>query len=189
MSRRRKTQEKRFIDCKNDAPLQKSENISEIIKNMKPCSVPLKRLNLQELANISLSVSTDSSTQLSVILEKHVKKEEEEKIARQHEIKQQREFELEKLRFDSTISSPLTVLIKIVPNFDIRDGNIVLFLILFERRAKRIGVDSCMFSYEGGRENRRDLKFVRIKCGQETLKAVIDTGAQISVVRADVVEG
>ncbi|GFW36346.1 retrovirus-related Pol polyprotein from transposon opus [Trichonephila clavipes] len=34
-----------------------------------------------------------------------------------------------------------------------------------------------------------ELKFVRIKYGNEILKAVIDTGAQISVVRADVVEG
>ncbi|GFW07119.1 retrovirus-related Pol polyprotein from transposon opus [Trichonephila clavipes] len=34
-----------------------------------------------------------------------------------------------------------------------------------------------------------ELKFVRIKCGNEILKAVIDTGVQISVVRADVVEG
>ncbi|GFX98511.1 retrovirus-related Pol polyprotein from transposon opus [Trichonephila clavipes] len=34
-----------------------------------------------------------------------------------------------------------------------------------------------------------ELKFVRIKCGNEILKAVIDTGTQISMVRADVVEG
>ncbi|GFW18471.1 retrovirus-related Pol polyprotein from transposon opus [Trichonephila clavipes] len=34
-----------------------------------------------------------------------------------------------------------------------------------------------------------ELKFVRIKCGNEILKVVIDTGAQIYVVRADVVEG
>ncbi|GFW35849.1 retrovirus-related Pol polyprotein from transposon opus [Trichonephila clavipes] len=34
-----------------------------------------------------------------------------------------------------------------------------------------------------------ELQFVHIKCGKEILKAVIDTGAQISVVRADVVEG
>ncbi|GFX74090.1 retrovirus-related Pol polyprotein from transposon opus [Trichonephila clavipes] len=34
-----------------------------------------------------------------------------------------------------------------------------------------------------------ELKFVRIKCGNEILKAVIDTGDQIFVVRADVVEG
>ncbi|GFX52871.1 retrovirus-related Pol polyprotein from transposon opus [Trichonephila clavipes] len=34
-----------------------------------------------------------------------------------------------------------------------------------------------------------ELQFVHIKCGNEILKAVIDTGAQISVVRADVVEG
>ncbi|GFY25298.1 uncharacterized protein TNCV_2484181 [Trichonephila clavipes] len=33
------------------------------------------------------------------------------------------------------------------------------------------------------------LKFVRIKCGNKILKAVIDTGAQISMIRADVVEG
>ncbi|GFV89302.1 uncharacterized protein TNCV_4151231 [Trichonephila clavipes] len=30
---------------------------------------------------------------------------------------------------------------KIIPNFDIRDGNIVLFLTLFERQEKRIGVE------------------------------------------------
>ncbi|GFX83696.1 uncharacterized protein TNCV_349601 [Trichonephila clavipes] len=34
-----------------------------------------------------------------------------------------------------------------------------------------------------------ELKLVRIKCGNEIMKAVIDTGAQISMVRADVVEG
>ncbi|GFY07797.1 uncharacterized protein TNCV_4287331 [Trichonephila clavipes] len=34
-----------------------------------------------------------------------------------------------------------------------------------------------------------ELQSVLIKCGNEILKAVIDTGAQISVVRADVVEG
>ncbi|GFT20473.1 retrovirus-related Pol polyprotein from transposon opus [Trichonephila clavipes] len=34
-----------------------------------------------------------------------------------------------------------------------------------------------------------ELQSVHIKCGNEILKAVIDTGAQISVVRADVVEG
>ncbi|GFV62599.1 retrovirus-related Pol polyprotein from transposon opus [Trichonephila clavipes] len=34
-----------------------------------------------------------------------------------------------------------------------------------------------------------ELQSVHLKCGNEILKAVIDTGAQISVVRADVVEG
>ncbi|GFW21484.1 retrovirus-related Pol polyprotein from transposon opus [Trichonephila clavipes] len=34
-----------------------------------------------------------------------------------------------------------------------------------------------------------ELQFVYIKCGNEILKAVINTGAQISMVRADVVEG
>ncbi|GFV89301.1 retrovirus-related Pol polyprotein from transposon opus [Trichonephila clavipes] len=34
-----------------------------------------------------------------------------------------------------------------------------------------------------------ELKFIRIKCGNEILKAVINKGAQISVVRADAVEG
>ncbi|GFW96235.1 retrovirus-related Pol polyprotein from transposon opus [Trichonephila clavipes] len=84
--------------------------------------------------------------QLSVILEERLERESEEKI------QQQREFELEKMRleiersrFDSENLSPLKTsvsdLIKIIPNFDIRDGDIVLFLTLFERQAKRIGVE------------------------------------------------
>ncbi|GFS80789.1 cationic amino acid transporter 2 [Trichonephila clavipes] len=45
--------------------------------------------------------------------------------------------------------------------------------------------------YSPAKENEKidELQFVHIKCGNEILKAVIDTGAQISVVRADVVEG
>ncbi|GFS60079.1 retrovirus-related Pol polyprotein from transposon opus [Trichonephila clavipes] len=84
--------------------------------------------------------------QLSVILEERLERESKEKI------QQQREFELEKMRleiersrFDSEHLSPLKTsvsdLIKIIPNFDIRDGDIVLFLTLFERQAKRIGVE------------------------------------------------
>ncbi|GFT31847.1 hypothetical protein TNCV_2035751 [Trichonephila clavipes] len=88
--------------------------------------------------------------QLSVILEERFERESEEKIARQLAIEeekiarqlaieqQQREFELEKMRleiersrFDSENLSPLKTsvsdLIKIIPNFDIRDGDIVLF--------------------------------------------------------------
>ncbi|GFS59750.1 hypothetical protein TNCV_332131 [Trichonephila clavipes] len=103
--------------------------------------------------------------QLSVILEERFERESEEKIARQLAIEeekiarqlaieqQQREFELEKMRleiersrFDSENLSPLKTsvsdLIKIIPNFDIRDGDIVLFLTLFERQAKRIGVEN-----------------------------------------------
>ncbi|GFU17986.1 CCHC-type domain-containing protein [Trichonephila clavipes] len=47
------------------------------------------------------------------------------------------------------------------------------------------------FRYIPAKENEKidELQFVHIKCGNEILKAVIDTGAQISVVRADVVEG
>ncbi|GFU03966.1 hypothetical protein TNCV_198511 [Trichonephila clavipes] len=81
--------------------------------------------------------------QLSVILEERLERESKEKI------QQQREFELEKMRleiersrFDPENLSPLKTnvsdLIKIIPNFDIRDGDIVLFLTLFERQAKRI---------------------------------------------------
>ncbi|GFW13014.1 CCHC-type domain-containing protein [Trichonephila clavipes] len=84
--------------------------------------------------------------QLSVILEERLERESKEKI------QQQREFELEKMRleiersrFDPENLSPLKTsvsdLIKIIPNFDIRDGDIVLFLTLFERQAKRIGVE------------------------------------------------
>ncbi|GFT34663.1 retrovirus-related Pol polyprotein from transposon 297 [Trichonephila clavipes] len=84
--------------------------------------------------------------QLSVILEERLERESKEKI------QQQREFELEKMRleiersrFDPENLSPLKTsvsdLIKIIPNFDIMDGDIVLFLTLFERQAKRIGVE------------------------------------------------
>ncbi|GFV82624.1 hypothetical protein TNCV_1618531 [Trichonephila clavipes] len=38
-------------------------------------------------------------------------------------------------------------------------------------------------------EKINELKFVHIQCGNEILKAVIDTGAQISVIREDVVKG
>ncbi|GFS63378.1 hypothetical protein TNIN_241231 [Trichonephila inaurata madagascariensis] len=82
-------------------------------------------------------------------------------MARQHSIvqqREQREFDLEKMRleierslFDSGNSSPLKTsvsdLIKIFPNFDIRDGDIVLFLALFERQAKRIGVNKANCSF------------------------------------------
>ncbi|GFT54267.1 CCHC-type domain-containing protein [Trichonephila clavipes] len=71
--------------------------------------------------------------QLSVILEERLERESEEKI------QQQREFELEKMRleiersrFDSENLSPLKTKV---------DGDIVLFLTLFERQAKRIGVE------------------------------------------------
>ncbi|GFX77452.1 retrovirus-related Pol polyprotein from transposon 297 [Trichonephila clavipes] len=91
--------------------------------------------------------------QLSVILEERFERESEEKIARQLAIEQQqREFELEKMRLEiersrfdsenlSLLKTSVSDLIKIIPNFDIRDGDIVLFLTLFERQAKRIGVE------------------------------------------------
>ncbi|GFX90370.1 hypothetical protein TNCV_3849451 [Trichonephila clavipes] len=41
----------------------------------------------------------------------------------------------------SPLKTSVSDLIKIIPNFDIRDGDIVLFLTLFERQAKRIGVE------------------------------------------------
>ncbi|GFU17389.1 CCHC-type domain-containing protein [Trichonephila clavipes] len=71
-------------------------------------------------------------------------RENTEKIARQRAIeKQQRE--IERSRFDSEnlslLKTSVSNLIKIIPNFDIRDGDIVLFLTLFERQVKRIGVE------------------------------------------------
>ncbi|GFU57521.1 CCHC-type domain-containing protein [Trichonephila clavipes] len=84
--------------------------------------------------------------QLSVILEERLERESKEKI------QQQREFELEKMRLEiersrfdpenlSSLKTSVSDLIKIIPNFDIRDGDIALFLTLFERQAKRIGVE------------------------------------------------
>ena len=36
-----------------------------------------------------------------------------------------------------------------------------------------------------GKDKIDDLQYVNVKCGQKTLKAVIDTGAQISVLREE----
>ncbi|GFT09489.1 transposon Ty3-I Gag-Pol polyprotein [Trichonephila clavipes] len=47
----------------------------------------------------------------------------------------------ERFERETRLKTSVSDLIKIIPNFDIRDGDIVLFLTLFERQAKRIGVE------------------------------------------------
>ncbi|GFW26029.1 hypothetical protein TNCV_3317011 [Trichonephila clavipes] len=127
---------------------------------MSSIPVPLKTRRVGQRCTLNLSRAETSSqyhnwgskdyeeefvrAQLSVILEERFERESEEKIARQHAIEQeQREFELEKMRLeiersrsDSEKLSPLKTSVS-----DIRDGDIVLFLTLFERQAKRIGVE------------------------------------------------
>ncbi|GFW56289.1 retrovirus-related Pol polyprotein from transposon opus [Trichonephila clavipes] len=61
----------------------------------------------------------------------------------------------------------------------------------FQEQSSAILTAKVIPVYSPAKENEKidELQFVHIKCGNEILKAVIDTGAQISVVRADVVEG
>ncbi|GFV44952.1 CCHC-type domain-containing protein [Trichonephila clavipes] len=47
----------------------------------------------------------------------------------------------ERFERETRLKTSVSDLIKIIPNFDIRDGDIVLFLTLFERQAKRIGAE------------------------------------------------
>ena len=97
-----------------------------------------------------------TKNQLEIIIEKRKLREEQEKEElklREEQEKQKREheFELERIRLENERfkiepnSSENKVntyeLTKIVPKFEMKDGDIVLFLTLFERQAKRINVE------------------------------------------------
>ncbi|GFW28784.1 retrovirus-related Pol polyprotein from transposon opus [Trichonephila clavipes] len=76
----------------------------------------------------------------------------------------------------------------------VRDQLSVILEERFEREKQSSAILTAKVAipvYSPAKENEKidELQFVHIKCGNEILKAVIDTGAQISVVRADVVEG
>ncbi|GFS50208.1 hypothetical protein TNIN_425101 [Trichonephila inaurata madagascariensis] len=101
---------------------------------------------------------------LSVISEELVERETEGKIARQHAIEQMRlESELHKLRLE---------------NESIRSN---------VRRTRVAQILRCLPMTELSDTLR--VVHVKVKGEQEMVNAVIDTGAQMPVVRADVVEG
>ncbi|GFW21821.1 hypothetical protein TNCV_1235461 [Trichonephila clavipes] len=81
---------------------------------------------------------------------------EDRKLREQQEFEKEKErldgeFQLEKLRlenerlkgFTSTPEDKVSIyeLMKVVPKFEMKDGDIVLFLTLFERQAKRVGLE------------------------------------------------
>ncbi|GFT11733.1 hypothetical protein TNCV_3683941 [Trichonephila clavipes] len=134
---------------------------------------------------------------LSVILEEHVERETEEKIARQHAIEQLlMESELHKVRLEiesirsnvrwtSCAEDPK----KTSSNYRISIGTVEAHL-RETSPAVLMAEATIPVTTPINEEKGMDvLKIVHVKGEQEMVNAVIDTGAQMPVVRADVVEG
>ncbi|GFW86586.1 CCHC-type domain-containing protein [Trichonephila clavipes] len=96
-----------------------------------------------------------SKNLLTIVVEDRKLREQQEVVRKQQEFEKERErldreFELEKLRLESERLKGLTStpeakvsiyeLTKVVPKFEMKDGDIVVFLTLFERKAKRVGI-------------------------------------------------
>ncbi|GFV05581.1 CCHC-type domain-containing protein [Trichonephila clavipes] len=88
--------------------------------------------------------------------QQEVVREQQEVVREQQEFEKEkerldREFQLEKLRLENERLKGLTntpeakvsiyELTKVVPKFEMKDGDIVLFFTLFEPQAKRVGID------------------------------------------------
>ncbi|GFW61282.1 uncharacterized protein TNCV_3377971 [Trichonephila clavipes] len=220
-----------------------------------------------------------SKNLLTIVVEDRKLREQQEVVRKQQEFEKERErldreFQLEKLRLESERLKGLTStpeakvsiyeLTKVVPKFEMKDGDIVVFLTLFERQARELAskkdtgaeifrqkfvkhqrnpaqswrdfvfeIPSYFEEWLGGlgvndfeglknlmitdqlkrrvpgdkkkevvtarvsipvsvpintRNGIDDLQLVDIKCGQTSIKAVIDTGAQISVLREDLID-
>ncbi|GFX47499.1 CCHC-type domain-containing protein [Trichonephila clavipes] len=96
-----------------------------------------------------------SKNLLTIIVEDRKLREQQEMVREQQEFENEkkkldREFQLEKLRLENEMLKGLTSipeakvsiyeLTKVVPKFEMKDGDIVLFFILFERQAKRVSI-------------------------------------------------
>ncbi|GFX77569.1 hypothetical protein TNCV_4026191 [Trichonephila clavipes] len=136
---------------------------------------------------------------LSVISEERVERETEEKIARQHAIKQLRlESELHKLRLEiESIRSNVRRMNcaedpkKTSSNYRISIGRAeehVRETFPAVLMAEAMILVTTPIREEKGMDDLR-VVHVKVKGEQEMVNAVIDTGAQMPVVRADVVEG
>ncbi|GFU85829.1 hypothetical protein TNCV_2036601 [Trichonephila clavipes] len=94
-----------------------------------------------------------SKNLLTIVVEDRKLREQQEVVRKQQEFEKERErldreFQLEKLRLESERLKGLTStpeakvsiyeLTKVVPKFEMKDGDIVVFLTLFERQAKRV---------------------------------------------------
>ncbi|GFW15258.1 CCHC-type domain-containing protein [Trichonephila clavipes] len=97
-----------------------------------------------------------SKNLLTIVVEDRKLREQQEVVRKQQEFEKERErldreFQLEKLRLESERLKGLTStpeakvsiyeLTKVVPKFEMKDGDIVVFLTLFERQAKRVGIE------------------------------------------------
>ncbi|GFT89397.1 hypothetical protein TNCV_4386841 [Trichonephila clavipes] len=96
-----------------------------------------------------------SKNLLTIVVEDRKLREQQEVVQKQQEFEKERErldreFQLEKLRLESERLKGLTStpeakvsiyeLTKVVSKFEMKDGDIVVFLTLFERQAKRVGI-------------------------------------------------
>ncbi|GFW75336.1 CCHC-type domain-containing protein [Trichonephila clavipes] len=97
-----------------------------------------------------------SKNLLTIVVEDRKLREQQEVVRKQQEFEKERErldreFQLEKLRLESERLKGLTStpeakvsiyeLTKVVPKFEMKDGDIVVFLTLFERQAKKLGIE------------------------------------------------
>ncbi|GFY70528.1 hypothetical protein TNIN_303911 [Trichonephila inaurata madagascariensis] len=134
---------------------------------------------------------------LSVISEKRVERETEEKIARQHAIEQLRlESELHKLRLEIESIQSNARRTSYAEDLKKTSSNYRISIVRAEEHVRETSPAVLMaeatiplttpIKEEKGID---DLRVVHVKGEQEMVNAVIDTGAQMPVVSADVVEG
>ncbi|GFS69835.1 hypothetical protein TNCV_3101501 [Trichonephila clavipes] len=134
---------------------------------------------------------------LYVILEERVERETEGKIARQHAIKQLRlESELHKLRLEIESIRSNVRRTSCTEDPKMASSNYRISLGRAEEHVRETSTAVLMaedtipvttpIKEEKGMD---DLRIVHVKGEQEIVNAVINTGAQMPVVRADVVEG
>ncbi|GFW29108.1 hypothetical protein TNCV_2838511 [Trichonephila clavipes] len=106
------------------------------------------------MADLSKLITThpdheEFSKNLLTIVVEDRKLQEQQEFEKERE-RLDREFQLEKLRLErerlkgltSTPEAKVSIyeLTKVVPKFEMKDGDIVLFLTLFERQAKRVSI-------------------------------------------------
>ncbi|GFW31734.1 hypothetical protein TNCV_3099591 [Trichonephila clavipes] len=117
----------------------------------------MKMADLSKLITTHPDYDEEFSKNLLTIVVEDIKlREQQEVVRKQQEFEKERErldreFQLEKLRLESERLKELTStpeakvsiyeLTKVVPKFEMKDGDIVVFLTLFERQAKRVGIE------------------------------------------------
>ncbi|GFT48029.1 hypothetical protein TNCV_4277141 [Trichonephila clavipes] len=137
--------------------------------------------------------------QLSVISEERVERETEEKIARQHAIQQLRwESELNELRLEIESIRSNVKRTSCAEDRKKTSSNYRISIGRAEEHVRETSPAVLMaeatipvttpIKEENGMDDLR-VVYLKVKCEQEMVNAVMDTGAQMPVVRPDVVEG